>query len=237
MSASITLTSRLTSTVAKELVVAVSGLGLVGFVIAHLTGNLLILVGPAAFNAYAEKMQELGGLLWVARAGLLSIFVLHVGTAILLARANRAARSNRYETHNYVGRRSPATRLMLYTGLMVLAFVIFHVLDFSVFGHRDGPRSLVPGMNDGESMGLWGVVFSSFGNPLRALFYIAAVSCVGLHLSHALSSVLVTLGVLFDKGTARAELAAKIIGAVLALGFASLPAYVLVRTYLIGVNS
>ncbi|MBI2422584.1 MAG: succinate dehydrogenase cytochrome b subunit [Candidatus Hydrogenedentes bacterium] len=235
MSASMSLSSRLTTTVAKELVVAVSGLALTGFVCMHLAGNLLILIGPEAFNAYAEKMQEFGPLLWVARAGLLAVFLAHVGTAISLARANRAARKSRYDQHNYVGRRSPATRLMLLTGLMVLMFAIFHVLDFSVFGHREGPRSIVEGMNGGASLGLWGVVYSSFGNPLRALFYIAAVSCVGLHLSHALSSVLVTLGVLFDKGTDRAELIAKAIGAAVALGFASLPAYVLVRTYLIGV--
>lgn len=236
MSASMTLSSRLTTTVAKELVVALSGLALVGFVCMHLAGNLLILIGPAAFNEYAAKLQAFGPLLWVARAGLIVLFLAHVGTAISLARANRAARINRYEQHNYVGRRSPATRLMLITGLMVFAFVIFHVLDFTVLGHRDGPRSFVEGMNGGASLGLWGVVYSSFGNPLRALFYIAAVSCVGLHLSHALSSVLVTLGLLFDKGTDRAELVAKVIGAAVALGFASLPAYVLVRTYLIGVD-
>jgi succinate dehydrogenase / fumarate reductase cytochrome b subunit len=86
-----------------------------------------------------------------------------------------------------------------------------------------------------ESMGLYGVVFNSFANPLRSLFYIIAVCGVGLHLSHAIASVLSTLGILTEKSTDKAELAAKVIGVIVAVGFSSIPLYVLLRAHVIGV--
>jgi succinate dehydrogenase / fumarate reductase cytochrome b subunit len=112
--------------------------------------------------------------------------------------------------------------------------VLFHVYDFTVTGDREGARSFVDGMSE-ESMGLYGVVFNSFANPVRSLFYIIAVCAVGLHLSHAISSVVVTLGFLADKSTDRAEFAAKAIGLIVALGFSSIPLFVLFRAHVIGV--
>jgi hypothetical protein len=74
-----TLRGRLTTTVGRELLVGVTGLALVGFVVAHLAGNLLIYAGPEAINAYSRALHNLGELLWVARIGLITVFVVHIG--------------------------------------------------------------------------------------------------------------------------------------------------------------
>jgi succinate dehydrogenase / fumarate reductase cytochrome b subunit len=118
---------------------------------------------------------------------------------------------------------------MALSGIMIACFLILHLTDFPM---RDphGPNSII----NGEDRGLGGLVFNFLSNPIRAFVYIVAVSAVGLHLSHALSSVVVTLGFLTDKATPRAELIAKSIGLVVALGFASIPIYVMLKTYVFG---
>jgi len=229
MSATAVLPKRLTSTVARELAVAVSGLLLVGFILSHLAANLLIFAGPEYLNAYAENMRGLGPLLYVARTGLLVVFVVHIALAIQLAMFNRKARSQAYAVETYKGRKGAATRYMLFSGLMLLAFVLMHLTDFTLREHH-GPNAMV----GGEDLGLYGLVWNFLGNPVRGIFYIAAVCALGLHLSHAISSVVVTLGWLSETGTKKAEAAAKVIGIVIALGFSSIPIYILLKTYVLG---
>jgi hypothetical protein len=108
--------------------------------------------------------------------------------------------------------------MMLLSGLTMLLFVLFHLWDFTISSH-EAPRSVV----NGEDLGLYGVVWNSFANPVRSLFYLAAMACLGLHLTHAISSVLVTLGILRDKNTPNADLAARVIGITLAVGFRQHP--------------
>jgi succinate dehydrogenase / fumarate reductase cytochrome b subunit len=226
MSASVPLVERLTSTVARELLVAVTGLALVGFILMHLSGNLLIFFGPEVFNDYSAKLHAVPELLWIARIGLLVAFFTHLGMAISLARANRGARERAYDTEVRVGRKSPATRMMLLSGLTIFVFIFLHLYDFTLRDHH-GPLTLV----GEEELGLYGLVWNSFGQPVRALIYIVAVSCVGLHLSHAISSMLVTLGVLRESATDGAERLAMGLGAAVALGFSSIPLYVLIATH------
>ena len=231
MSAS-SLSQRLTTTVAKELLVGITGIVLVLFIIGHLAGNLLIFVGPEAFNLYAEKLADLGPLLWVARIGLIVAAVAHIYTAIRLARMNRIARPDRYAHTAYLGRKSMATRTMIFSGVFILFFLFLHLYDFT-FADKVGPGSVVAG----ENLGLYGLVWNTFANPIHALIYIIAVSAVGLHLSHAISSVVSTLGILTEKATDKVDFAGKLIGLAIALGFAAIPIFVLVHTYIIGVEA
>jgi succinate dehydrogenase / fumarate reductase cytochrome b subunit len=227
---------RFSTSVAKELVVGISGVMLVGFILMHLSGNLLLLLGPGPFNHYSERLHNLGEFLWTARIGLIVIFVVHISMAISLAKANLQARGGtRYEVDKTAGRKKFPTRMMTFSGGAILFFVLFHVYDFSISGDPAGPRSFVTGLGD-ESLGLYGVVFNAFGNPIRALLYMTAVCCVGMHLSHAIASVVVTLGFLADRHTGRAELAARVVGIVVAAGFSSIPLYVMFRTYVIGLG-
>ncbi len=226
MSASIPFLSRLSTTVARELLVAVTGLAMVGFIIMHMSGNLLIFFGPEVFNDYSAKLHAIPEVLWIARVVLLASIVLHISATASLVRANRAARSQRYDLDVQCGRKTAATRLMLLTGLMIVFFVFFHIYDFTLRAH-EGPAAML----GDEEMGLYGLVWNSFANPIRSLFYLAAVACVGLHLSHAIASVLVTLGWLRESATTMAERVALGVGAGVAGGFAMVPLYVLVATY------
>jgi succinate dehydrogenase / fumarate reductase cytochrome b subunit len=219
------------TTVAKELLLAISGLVLVGFIAGHLAGNLLIFAGPEVFNAYAQKLADMGPLLWVTRIGLLAALTLHIKMAVTLSRQSRLARTSRYAVDTNLGPKTRATRFMLLSGIIILCFLFLHLYDFT-FGDKVGPATIVPGMNSGESLGLYGLVWNGFANPLRALIYILAVSAIGLHLSHAISSVLVTLGLLSEKATPKVDCFALILGLGTGLGFATIPLYVLIRTYI-----
>jgi len=229
MSAVATIRGRLATTLGRELLVGVTGIMLVGFILIHLSGNLLIFGGPEVFNAYAARLHSLGALLWVARIGLITVFIVHISAAISLAKANRAAREERYDYQHYVGRKSPASRLMLFSGLCLLFFLFFHINDFTLRSPT-GPRAEI----GGEALGLYGLVWNSFANPLRSLFYFAAMACLGMHLSHAIASVVVTLGALREKATPNVDLGARIAGAAIALLFSTIPLYVLIRTHLMG---
>lgn len=232
MSAVATLRGRLTTTVGRELLVGVTGLALVGFIIVHLSGNLLIFVGPEAFNAYAAKLHSLGALLWVARIGLIATFLVHIGGAISLARESRKARSQAYEAQVFQGRKTLATRLMLLSGLTLLFFLFFHLSDFTLSSHEGAAGTV-----NGVELGLYGLVWNSFANPVRVIFYLLAMACLGMHLTHAAASVLVTLGVLRDKNTANADLIARGLGTVIAVGFSSIPVYILIKAFFLGGNA
>ena len=228
--------SRLSTTVGRELLLGITGLVLVGFIGGHLAGNLLIFGGPEVFNGYAEKLASMGGLLWVARAVLLAAVAIHIKLAISLHRQSRLARTARYEVKATLGPKTRATRFMFLSGLIVFSFLFLHIYDFT-FGDKVGDPSIVGGMNDGESLGLYGLVWNGFANPFRSLLYIVAVLAVGLHLSHGISSVLVTLGILSDKGTRTMDRVAMVVGIGTGVGFASIPLYVLLRTYVLGGGS
>ena len=120
---------------------AVTGLGLVGFVIIHMLGNLLIFAGPDALNGYAEALKHNPGLLWTARSGLFLLFVVHIALALRLSMQNKAARPNRYVYEETI-EATWASRHMLLTGLVLLAFVLYHLLHFTlgVVDQADGVR-------------------------------------------------------------------------------------------------
>ena len=229
MSAVATLRGRLTTTVGRELLVGVTGLALVGFIVVHLAGNLLIFAGPEALNAYAKALHSTGKLLWVARIGLIAAFAIHITAAISLARESRRARAQAYESTTRSGPKTVATRLMLLSGLTMLFFLFFHLSDFTLTA-ATGDKATVNGVD----LGLYGLVWNAFSNPIRVLFYLAAMACLGMHLSHAISSVLVTLGILRDKNTPTTDLVARGVGIALAVGFSSIPVYIFIKANIIG---
>lgn len=230
MSAVVLMRERLSSTIAKEFAVAASGLGIVLYVIVHLAGNFAIFLGPDIYNGYAEALHGIPPLLWGARILLLLGFVVHIGAALSLAKENRVARAQQYDVVTYKGPKSPATRMMTYTGLVILAFVLLHVYQFALSDHH-GEGAMV----NGEALSIYGIAWNTFGNPMYSLIYVVGVIAVGLHLSHAISSVLVTIGVLRDKATPYADLVSRVAGIAIAIGFASIPVYVMIKTWSGGV--
>ena len=205
-----------------EFLVGITGVMLVGFVVVHLMGNLLLILGPEPFNAYADRLHNLGEFLWMLRAGLLIAFLVHVSTAIRLAVRNRSRRGQRYLDQRWSSQRTIASRSMAGSGVMLFLFLLLHLSQFS-FGNADD-----------YVHGLYGLVWTTFANPLYSLLYIAAMVMLGFHLTHATSSVLVTLGVLSDNLTELVEYGARVFGAAIAVGFSTIPLFVLFNTYVLG---
>ena len=204
---------------------AATGLALIGYVIAHLAGNLLIYKGPAALNGYAEFLASLRPGFFIVELILLGIFVVHMYFTYLVVLENYHARGTWYKVYKPVGERSWATRLMPYTGTVILAFVVWHIFDFTLADHH-GARSIV----DGQSLGLYGVVYNSFKSPIHSVFYIVAMMCLGLHLSHAIQSCFQTFGFNHPKYTFYIEKASNFLGFIFAVGYISIPVWVLVQS-------
>jgi succinate dehydrogenase / fumarate reductase cytochrome b subunit len=171
------------SSIGKKVVMAASGAVLFGFVLGHLAGNLQVYLGPAAINAYAEKLRHFPALLWAARVGLIVAVVLHVASAWSLTRASRAARPVGYRERE--SRESTyASRTMRWGGVIIALFVGYHLMHFT-FGNAH--PSFVPG-------DVFHNMITGFRSVPVSVFYIAAMIALGLHLYHGVWSMMQTLG-------------------------------------------
>ena len=179
--------SFLRSSLGLKIVMALTGIVLFGFVVGHMIGNLQVYLGPEVFNHYAETLRELGHgmLLWVARAGLLVAVGLHIWSAWRLTLMNNAARPVGYRE---VERResSYASRTMRWSGVILLLFIVYHLLHFTIGVHAVHPH-FVPG-------DAYHNFVTGFQNPLVSFFYILAMLALGLHLYHGAWSFMQTLG-------------------------------------------
>ncbi len=208
------------STIQKKQIVGLTGLAMVGFVIAHLSGNFLIYSGPEAFNNYAKFLHDLGKLLWVMRIGILASFVVHIGFTINLSITNKRARKNRYYKYqNHRAESSLATQLMPLSGTIILIYIIFHLLDFSL--------AEKVGIINGVDLGLYGLVVNTLNDPIHAALYILAMISVGLHMYHAFQSVFQTFGIMSQNNMKHFVLASKMLGVAITLGFSSIPIYIM----------
>jgi succinate dehydrogenase / fumarate reductase cytochrome b subunit len=163
---------------------ALTGLGLLGFVIAHMAGNLLIYAGPDALNGYAHALKDKPGFLWPARIGLLVLFVVHIILGLRLTSQNQSARPIAYQYED-TAQASWASRHMLLTGLVLLAFTVYHLAHFT-FG-------VVPGTH-GASPDVYGMVVADFRQPWITLTYLVSMVFLWLHLWHGGSSWFQSLG-------------------------------------------
>lgn len=212
--------------IGKKIVMAVTGVVLVGFVIAHMLGNLKIFSGPEEINTYSRFLREAGTpelaygqLLWVVRIILLICVALHITAAVQLSRMSWAARPVGYNVKRNV-ETTFAARMMRWGGVLLAVFVIFHLLHLTLgaVGFRTGQfKDLAVYQNVVAAFNIWPVAF----------FYIVAMGALCLHLYHGIWSMLQTLG----WNTARNETALKMFSRVIAivvfLGFGSVPVSVL----------
>lgn len=178
------------STVGKKVVMAVTGIILVTFVIGHMLGNLQMFLGVEAMNRYAAFLKSTGELLWLARAGLLTAAVLHIISAVQLTMRNRAARPVAYAKQEPAVS-TIASRTMRLGGVLLAAFLIFHLLHFTT-------GTLHPAFSH---TGVYGNVIIGFRSPWVVLFYLAAMAALGLHLFHGAWSGFRTLGLAKDSPT------------------------------------
>ena len=204
--------------------VAVTGVLLIFFVIGHLLGNLQIFLGPAWINGYAEHLRQLGPFLWVIRATLLLIVLLHIYYTIRLAVENRRARPERYRRKDTV-KATFASRSMVLSGLILLAFIIYHILHFSV--RTTDPRLAALPKDPLGHYDVYSMMVLGFSHPLVSAFYILSMFLLCLHLSHGSSSFFQSLGLNNKKLTPRLALAGRLFAWLLFVGYSSIPAAVL----------
>ena len=190
---------------------AVTGLIFVGFVIGHLVGNLQIFQHPDHINGYAAFLHQLGPLLWVARIILLVSVGLHIWAATVLALENKRARTgNGPNSAKQWIRATLASRLVRWTGYIVLAFVLYHLAHFTlgITGTAHFKENLphytmvddyriagFPVVKAGaEVLDVHSMVILGFQNPVISLFYIISVGLLSLHLLHGVDSFFQTIG-------------------------------------------
>ena len=169
------------SSIGKKLLMALTGLAFCGFLAGHLAGNLTIYGGKDAFNSYAEHLHALGPVLTLVEWGLLFFAVVHVCTGLTLFYQNFLARTSRYVVNKRAGGRTIGSMTMPYTGILLLAFIIFHLINFHFV--------------DKTHTTIYQIVAQAFESPLYVVIYILAMIVAALHVSHGLWSAFQTIGV------------------------------------------
>ncbi|MGH9769027.1 MAG: succinate dehydrogenase cytochrome b subunit [Blastocatellia bacterium] len=213
------------SSLGKKYVMAITGFGLWVFVIIHMLGNLQIFLGPEKLNAYAALLKATPALLWSARAGLLFTAVLHVVTATQLVLANRRARPIGYEFKKPVAS-TFANRTMWISGLVIFAFILFHLAHFT-FGWVN-PQFLR--LEDAEGRhDVYQMMITGFSNPVVSIFYIVSMGLLLSHLSHGVSSLFQSLGLRSKKTFGFFDKLAKISALALFIGNSLIPLAILFR--------
>jgi succinate dehydrogenase / fumarate reductase cytochrome b subunit len=210
----------LASSIGKKSAMAVSGLLLIGFLIVHLSGNLLIFADQQghAFDEYARKLDD-NPLLPVAEIALLALFVVHIALALRVSNENRDARRIGYGVRSSMGAKTIASSTMIVTGSIVLIFLIVHLADF-----RIGKM-----FSDASPFSLAAMVRRRLHEPLGAAIYLAGVAALGVHLRHAFRSAFQTLGVNHPKLNPILVYVGWALAVILAAGFAAFPIAMLAR--------
>lgn len=206
------VTNMLGSSIGKKLLMSITGLCFIGFLVAHLAGNLTIYGGKDAFNAYAEHLHAFEPLLKVFESGLLLLALVHVLTGLYLFYQNWGARPVRYAVDKRAGGRTIGSITMPYTGILILAFVIFHLLNFSFV--------------DKTNTTIYEIVSRAFANPVYVILYIAAMILVAVHVSHGLWSAFQTLGASHPKYMPFIMGASIVVSIIFGIGFGFLPVYI-----------
>jgi succinate dehydrogenase / fumarate reductase, cytochrome b subunit len=217
-----------TSSVGKKFIMAATGLALFLFVFLHMVGNLQIFLGWEELNRYGAFLQGNVELLWPARIALLVIVSLHIWSAIKLTLENRAARPQPYARQELVAA-SYASRTMFMSGLIILAFIIFHLLHFTaqVRAINFTGKNFVDLQDAKGRHDVFAMVVLGFQNPWVSAFYIIAMFLLFLHLSHGLSAMFQSLGCKSPAYALLINRSAAVISWLIFLGYVSIPVAVL----------
>jgi succinate dehydrogenase / fumarate reductase, cytochrome b subunit len=206
------------STNGKKVVMAVTGAILFLFVIGHLLGNLQVFEGPDRINAYGRFLKDLGELLWIVRLVLIAAVLLHITVTVQLALRNQKARPVGYKVKKSVNS-NYADRTMYWSGPIVLAFVIFHLLQFTA-GYIHPEAQFV----EGE---VYQNIVSGFRVWWVSVWYIFSMILLGLHLRHGIWSMFQSVGANHPRHTRALQQAALWIAILITLGYISIPVSVL----------
>ena len=220
------------TTVGKKIFAALTGLALIGFLISHLIGNLILFhPNPDYYNLYSHKLVSLGPVIWVIELILLAFFLLHIVTGTWVTLTNRAARGrDAYEVTASAGRpsrKSPSSRSMIISGIIIAVFVVVHLLNFK-FG--DIPETdMMMGGQLVSTLDFHAMTVVAFNKPLLVAFYVFSMIWIFLHLRHGFWSAFQSLGALNPRFTWGVYALGGAIAALLALGYIAIPVYIFFR--------
>ena len=216
------------TSVAKKILNALTGIALIGFLVVHLLGNLTLFSSdPGPFNYYANTLHNLGWLLTAIEISLLLLFAAHIASSVYITMENRQARKS-----DYVARararatvtKPAASRNMIYTGLVLVVFLIWHVISF-----RFGPgiaEGYVTQIDGAEARDLYRVVYEFFESPLNVIVYTAVMALLGMHLRHGYWSAFQSLGAIGKRYMPFAVATGYVVAVVLSVGFFLIPIWI-----------
>jgi len=212
----------LTNAVGRKVLMAATGVLMVLFVVVHLLGNSSIFVGPDGINAYAAKLHSLGPLVWIFRAVMLALLLVHVWFGVTLTLENNAANPAKYAVSKKL-KATFSSETMIWTGLVLLAFIVWHLLQFTVRVTPD----IVKGVDAQGRYDVFTMVLNSFQHTWIALLYVAAMIALFLHLSHGVQSFFQTLGLSNDRTLPTYNALGKVISVIFLVAYSAIPVTIL----------
>jgi succinate dehydrogenase / fumarate reductase cytochrome b subunit len=201
------------SSVGKKVIMAITGLVMLAYLIIHVLANLLVFQGPGNINAYSAFLHGTGGALWVARLVLLMALVLHIVAAVQLSGRDLAARPVSYAAGRKPQVSTWASRSLRWGGALILLFLVYHILHFTV-------GTAHPGFVEGNP---YHNVMTGFRNPIVVVVYLVAMAAVGLHLYHGIWSSGRSLGMSPPSPNPLRRTVAMALALVIWLGFTIIP--------------
>jgi succinate dehydrogenase / fumarate reductase, cytochrome b subunit len=208
------LADTLTSSIGKKLLMALTGFSFILFLTTHLAGNLTLLGGRSMFNAYADRLHELGMVLVASEYGLLFLAIVHIVVGLSLFYHNFKARPVRYHVNKSAGGRTLGSATMPYTGILLLVFIVVHLMNFSFV--------------DKSQTTIYDIVSSAFSNPVYVIGYVFAMILVAVHVSHGLWSAFQTLGANHPKYMPAVRILSIVFALMVGIGFGMLPIIILI---------
>ena len=211
------------SSIAKKVLMAITGGMFIGFVIGHMVGNLQLFLGQDQLNKYAAALQSLGGLLWIIRLSLLSFLTVHVWTGVRLYLQNWSARPQGYTKEDTV-QASLSSRTMFWSGLGVLLYVVYHLAHFTFLSTNPEYAGLHDSLGRHD---VYSMLILGYQNLWISATYIVAMFFVALHINHALPSLLQTLGLTKQKYHNCLKRLGNLVAIIVFVGYVSMPVAVL----------
>ena len=218
----------LKSTVGRKILMAVTGLMLVSFISVHLIGNLSVFAGADGINAYAKHLHDLGPLVWLFRLAMLAIFAVHITFGVQLYLENRAATPDSYAVQKTLVTTFSA-KTMVFTGLIVLAFLLYHLLHFTVQITNPDISAHNIALDAAMRPDVFTMVTASFQNAFISLVYIIAMIALTLHIYHGLSSWVQTFGLSNGDSQDKVILVGRLLAIGYGLAYIAIPLLLLAR--------
>jgi succinate dehydrogenase / fumarate reductase, cytochrome b subunit len=212
----------MSNSIARKVLMAVTGLLMVLFVVGHLLGNLTIFAGPNGINSYAEHLHSLAPVVWGTRLVMGAAVLIHLMLSVQITMENSQAKPDKYAVKNML-RATFASETMIWTGVIMAAFIGYHLAHFTLRVLPGVELAVVDGRND-----VFGMVAEAFGRTFTVAIYVASMVALMLHLSHGIQSAFQTLGLANARWLPRFTMTGKVAAGIFLVGFGAIPVAILV---------